>query len=174
MSNKDIFYSNDNEQEFFTTKQIAQILDMTPRTIRNFIKSNKLNAAKFGGEWRIRKKDLMNFMDDQFQNQYSEGRYKKMNSEVKDFLDGRHMEIEGPLQICTIIDIYDENKDNAVKTRNKIWNILNNKSREYNDFNFKGDWDYVNSENKGRFVFWTDSPDLIRNLIKPLSNKQAN
>jgi excisionase family DNA binding protein len=153
-------------QEFFTVDQVANVMQMTPRTIRNFIKSGKLRAAKFGGEWRIRKDDLNVF----WKAHYPEPEeVEEMNNSVKAFLDGNHMEIEGPVQICTIVDLYEEDEEEAEKTRDRVWDVVN--SPESNISTFQGHWRYIKEEKKGRFWLWTNKPETIRRLLAPLSKE---
>lgn len=166
MDDRAIFTGDYANRDFFTTDQVAQILEMTPRTVRNFIKSKKIRAAKFGGEWRISKTDLIQFMEMHFNAQSVDGRYEKMNNEVRDFISGDHMEIEGSLQICTIVDHYEENESLAMQKRDQIWNIVNTES----EGSFRGEWHYEKNEKKARFVFWSDSPRFISKLLGPLKN----
>ncbi len=168
MTDRAIFTGDYANRDFFTTDQVAQILEMTPRTIRNFIKTKKIKAAKFGGEWRISKADLIKFMEAHFNAQSIDGRYEKMNNEVRDFISGDHMEIEGSLQICTIVDHYEEDESLAIQKRDEIWNIVNTPFTGKG--NFKGEWHYEKSEKKARFVFWSDSPQFISKLLTPLKN----
>lgn len=144
MTDKFIFSGDYANKDFFTTEQVANILEMTPRTIRNFIKSKELRAAKFGGEWRISKPDLIAFMEKHFSSQSSDGRYEEMNGSVRDFINGDHMEIEGSLQICTIVDHYEEDESVAMQKRDEVWHIVNTES----EGRFKGEWHYNKNEKK--------------------------
>ena len=44
--------------EFLTVDQAARRVEVTPGTIREWIKKNKLTAARAGRQWRIRRVDL--------------------------------------------------------------------------------------------------------------------
>lgn len=166
MTNKAIFTGEYANRDFFTTDQVAKILEMTPRTIRSFINNKKIRAAKFGGEWRISKTDLIKFMDEHFNAQSVDGMYEKMNSEVRNFITGDHMEIEGSLQICTIVDYYEEDEALAIQKRDEIFNIVNTPCEGKG--NFRGNWHYVEDEKKARFIFWSDSPQFVGKLLDPL------
>jgi len=160
-----IFSGEFKDLNFFKVKQVADIFNMTPRTIRNFIRNNELKAAKFGGEWRIKKSDLIDFAQKHFDENRDE-MLRELNSSIKSFIDGNHMEIEGKLQICTIVDLYVEkgSKEKAEKIRNEVIEVVNTSTEKGT---FKGEWHFIEEENKLRFVFWTDNPQRINKLMEP-------
>lgn len=47
------------EDEFYTIDELAKVLKVHERTIRNNIKRGTLKAQKFGNQWRIRKSDIL-------------------------------------------------------------------------------------------------------------------
>lgn len=47
------------EDNFYTIEELAKILKVHPNTIRNNIKKGKINAKKYGEQWRIRKSDIL-------------------------------------------------------------------------------------------------------------------
>ena len=49
--------------DFFTVKDAAEILQVTERTLRGYIKAGKLKARKFGNFWRIAEPDLQAFLE---------------------------------------------------------------------------------------------------------------
>jgi excisionase family DNA binding protein len=51
------------EEQILTAEQVAKILQVHPFTVLKFIKKGKLKAAKLGRVYRIRKKDLDEFID---------------------------------------------------------------------------------------------------------------
>jgi excisionase family DNA binding protein len=48
--------------ELLTVDQLAQILELHPRTIRRYIREIQLKASKVGGKWRIRREDAELFI----------------------------------------------------------------------------------------------------------------
>lgn len=42
----------------YNIKEMAQILEVSPRTIMNYIKDGKLKCVKVGGKWKITKDNL--------------------------------------------------------------------------------------------------------------------
>ena len=45
----------------YTTKEVAELLKVTPRTVQDWIKSGKLPAKRYGRVLRIRAEDLAKF-----------------------------------------------------------------------------------------------------------------
>jgi len=52
-------------EKFFTTEQVANILQVHPFTILKFIKSGKLNGIKLGRVYRIKESDVNEFVEAQ-------------------------------------------------------------------------------------------------------------
>ena len=48
--------------ENYTTQQVADILQLKPKTIREYIKQGKIRAYKIGRSWRITEEDLKEFI----------------------------------------------------------------------------------------------------------------
>ena len=49
--------------EFYTVQEIAEMLKVSEMTVIRWIKSNKLKASKLGGQFRIKKQDLEDFVN---------------------------------------------------------------------------------------------------------------
>lgn len=45
----------------YNVKEIAQILEVTPRTVMRYIGDGKLKCVKVGGKWKITKENLEAF-----------------------------------------------------------------------------------------------------------------
>ena len=53
----------ENELEkMFTPEQVAEQFGLTPRTIKDWMRTGKLKGVKFGKSWRIKENDLKEFM----------------------------------------------------------------------------------------------------------------
>lgn len=46
----------------YTLEELTEVLQVTRRTLYNYIKSGKLKAAKMGKYWRITEKQLEDFL----------------------------------------------------------------------------------------------------------------
>lgn len=52
------------DEKFFTTEQVAAILQVHPFTILKYIKQGKLNGVKLGRVYRVKESDIKTFIDD--------------------------------------------------------------------------------------------------------------
>jgi excisionase family DNA binding protein len=59
------------KEKFYTTEEIADLLNVSTRVIRDIIKSNELIAIKIGREYRIRESDLEKFFKEHSTNSQS-------------------------------------------------------------------------------------------------------
>ena len=60
--------------KLYSVKEVADILDMNPETIKRYIHKEELKAYKVGREWRIKVSDLEEFV-------FSESNIKKGEGE---------------------------------------------------------------------------------------------
>lgn len=49
--------------KIYTTKEVAKILNVTVRTIYNYIDSGDLKAVKLGRYWRIKEEELIKYVE---------------------------------------------------------------------------------------------------------------
>jgi excisionase family DNA binding protein len=49
-------------EEFYTVEEVAERLKVTPRTVREWLRTKRLKAGKAGRQWRIHETDLQAFM----------------------------------------------------------------------------------------------------------------
>lgn len=55
---------DNNYRQFYTPEQIAIMLQVTPESIRRYVRSGKLKAIKLGGKFiRIEKKEIEAFIN---------------------------------------------------------------------------------------------------------------
>jgi excisionase family DNA binding protein len=52
------------EEKFFTTEQVANILQVHPFTILKYIKQGKLKGIKLGRIYRIKESDIQKFLEE--------------------------------------------------------------------------------------------------------------
>lgn len=52
------------DEKFYTTDQVANILQVHPFTILKFIKAGKLKGIKLGRVYRIKESDVQEFIED--------------------------------------------------------------------------------------------------------------
>ena len=51
------------EIRLYGLQEIADALNVTRRTLYNYLKQGKLKAVKIGGEWRVTEENLMSFLN---------------------------------------------------------------------------------------------------------------
>lgn len=49
--------------KLYSLKEVAHLLDVTERTLHNYIKSGKLKGQKIGGKWKISDENLKKFIN---------------------------------------------------------------------------------------------------------------
>lgn len=59
--NQDRYINNKKDINIYSLNEIEQILQVTRRTIYNWIKEDKLKAFKIGKEWRVTQEALDDF-----------------------------------------------------------------------------------------------------------------
>ena len=52
-----------NELKIYSLKEVEEILQVTQRTLYNYIKEGKLKATKIGKYWRVSHEDLKQFIE---------------------------------------------------------------------------------------------------------------
>ena len=146
--------------DLFTVDQLAQILDLHPRTIRRYIREDKLKAVKVGGEWRIRKEDAEAFIGSKV-NEYK----AEAISDVRAFVDGKDSELHGNYQVCTILDCYVDNEE-ASKISEIIMRHIhtNDPPPGMTKYQF---W-FDDAERKGRYILW-GNPAFIGRVLTAIS-----
>lgn len=65
------------EIEVYTLNEIADLLQVTKRSLYSWIKSGRLKALKVGREWRVTKKSLEAFLEENTATQAEEQPAKK-------------------------------------------------------------------------------------------------
>lgn len=133
--------------EVFTVEQLAQALDVHPKTIRRYIRDGKLEAHKVGGQWRIASAAAEAF----FGGQISEHK-KELEGDLAGFVSGTFTEIEGPLQICTIVDYYVSAPHEAKPIADALVDLMNSDWPRRGRAKYQ--YLYDPDEQKARFVIW--------------------
>lgn len=54
---------NVSDIKLYTLEELTDMLNVTVYTLRNYVKSGKLKAAKIGGKWRVSEDNLKKFIN---------------------------------------------------------------------------------------------------------------
>lgn len=76
-------------EKLYSINEVIELLQVTQRTVYNYIKANQLKAVKIGSQWRIKESELNRFLnqgtDEEYLKTYKE---KELKEEIKE-LDGQ-------------------------------------------------------------------------------------
>ncbi|MFD1676952.1 helix-turn-helix domain-containing protein [Alicyclobacillus fodiniaquatilis] len=141
---------------FLTVDQLAQMIDMHPRTVRRYIREGKLKAIKVGGEWRIRREDVKMFMDGNAQ-------VLQQNAieDVQAYIDGFDGQISGKFQVCTVLDCYVKDNDEAYEI-SKI--VMRHMNEDEDHGEAKSQYFYDKDAKKGRYILW-GNPRFVGRIL---------
>jgi excisionase family DNA binding protein len=151
--------------ELLTVDQLAQILELHPRTIRRYIRENQLKASKVGGEWRIRREDAEMFIGGKLDELKA-----KATDDIEAFIQGKDSEVEGKLQVCTVLDCYVDTPG-AVKISEVVMLHMNESNPNRGKAKFQYFYDDV--EKKGRYIIW-GNPTFIGKVLSAVGENALN
>jgi excisionase family DNA binding protein len=151
--------------DLLTVDQLAQMLEMHPRTIRRYIRDNQLKASKVGGEWRIRKEEAEMFIGGKLAVLKVEA-----TEDIQAFIQGKDSEVEGKLQVCTVLDCYVGTPEAAKISEIIMWHM--NESNP-NRGKAKFQYFYDDAEKKGRYIIW-GNPTFVGTVLSAVGNNIKN
>lgn len=146
------------EDKFYTINQVAEILDMHHKTIRNFITDGKLRASKVGKQWRISDDDLSSFME----------KNKDQTEQIVEFTTNEAPSnlVKGRINVSTVIDIEQIDKEQYMRISNTLIAIMNSKDPEMQNstINMK----YYEKDNKLKVLLWGEVK-FIEEMLSAIS-----
>ncbi len=142
--------------DLLTVDQLAQMLDMHPRTIRRYIREEQLKASKVGGEWRIRKEDAEMFIGSKLDEIKSDAM-----DDIQAFIEGKDSVVEGQLQVCTMLDCYVDTQE-ALQISEIIMRHMNQPDPSRGKA--KMQYFFDDNEQKGRYIIW-GTPAFIGKVL---------
>lgn len=144
----------------FGNYSFAEILDMHHKTIRNFITEGKLRAVKVGKQWRISHDDLCFFMEKNKDFTEKEQIVEFSTDETQISAVSRR------INVSTVIDIEQIDKDQYMRVSNTLIAIMNGKSSEFKNSTVKVK--YYESYNKVMVLLWGDVT-FIEEMLSTIS-----
>lgn len=136
------------EEKYYTIGEVASKLEVHTKTVRRYIYNGKIQALKVGGQWRIYQSALDRY--------YESSKYSSDNETVSQddfciFMDGQKRTTDDKLQICSIVDYYVDQQEEAKPIAHEITAvIMSMKGQEQYRFNYI----YDTAEKRARFVLW--------------------
>ena len=108
------------KDKFYTIYQVADQLEMSHKTIRNFISDGRLKASKVGKQWRIAEADLESFMN---QGESTEDKPEESLNSISFELpsDGT----EDHIKVSAVLDIHQQDKEQFMRLSNTLLANMN-------------------------------------------------
>lgn len=143
------------ENSYYTVDQIAEMLDMHPKTIQRYIREGKLKANKVGRSWRVTGHDLSIFVE----GSNSKLQKKTGSKEIKQNDNEK-------VKISSVVDIDVNDMDEAMRIVNMLTAVLNTKPQEYGKSTMNAQ--YLEPELKVRIMLW-GSLRFMKNMLDSIS-----
>lgn len=135
-------------EKLYTVDDVAEITNLTSRTIRNYLRDGILKGNKVGGQWRFTMQNI---------NELLESKNSKNNSQAHivqfllDFISGVNTDITGELQICSIADYYCKYIEDATLLSKEFTELQINISKSEPESKYI--YYYEAAEQKARYIF---------------------
>jgi excisionase family DNA binding protein len=149
------------ENNILTVDQVAEILELHPKTIRRFIREGKLKATKIGKQWRVTGDCLADFMGSKDTNIQAD------NQKISESLTNTDGNDNKPkIQVSAVVDIIVEDQNEAIRITNTLFAVMNCKDPSYG--NARCDHIFYKNELKARYILW-GSPQFITDILGCIS-----
>lgn len=138
-----------------TIEAVAEILSVHTRTVRRYIKENKLPAQKVGGQWRVLADDLKTFLGaDSFADIANR---PKPDPETRTYDSTKKERIV----VSAVVDIHVGSKDEALRLSSTILAAMNS---PHEDEQARCDQIFFEEEGRLRFMLW-GSPTFMKVMM---------
>ncbi len=108
------------KDKFYTIYQVADQLEMSHKTIRNFISDGRLKASKVGKQWRIAEADLESFMN---QGESTEDKPEESLNSISFELPSEGT--EDHIKVSAVLDIQQQDKEQFMRLSNTLLANMN-------------------------------------------------
>jgi excisionase family DNA binding protein len=133
----------------YTVAEIAKILDLHPKTVRRFIRDDRIRARKIGREWRVRKEDLR---------EYAHGELAGRPTE-----DESTIPLADRVHVSAVIELEEGNSAEVSRISNTLLAVLSGKDQAWGDSRY--DLIFHPETGRARFVLF-GAPQFIRTLLE--------
>lgn len=134
-------------EKFYTVDQVADMIDMHPKTIRKFIREGKLKANKVGKQWRITGHDLSVFTEGKDQ--------ERIVDETRDITFSTEDKGQTSTQrvtVSTVVDMDVKDMEEGTRIANMLMAVMNNKDSKYGTSTMNVQ--FIEKEKKTRIMLW--------------------
>ena len=153
----------DEFKKLYTVEDIAKMTSLTSRTIRNYLKDGSLQGKKIGGQWRFTMEDIGRLFNN---GNLSKDMSDNKKQELFDFIEGVNTDIHGKIQICTIIDYYCSDQEEAKQISDRLITVINNQENKFSQAKFH--YQFIEKECKARFILY-GVPEYMMKTLEMLS-----
>jgi len=122
-------------KDYYTVNQIADMLNIHPKTVQRYIREGRLRAAKIGKSWRVTGHDLSTFVE---------------NDRSENPAFGKRT--DRSIIASSVIDINVVGKEDAIRIMNTLTASLNSKPSEFGQTSMHSL--YIERENMVRITLW--------------------
>ena len=161
------------KDRIYTVEQVAELLDLHPKTVRRFIKDGKLRANKIGNQWRVTATDLHAFTTGENLNDLSSAPCSapvvsngseagNLSNLLEDSTSSKSPS-RIKAQVTSIVDVYVENKEEADRIANTLLAVMLGKDPAYGLAKF--DHLFYESEMKVKLILH-GQPALISKVLE--------
>jgi excisionase family DNA binding protein len=149
----------DEFEKLYTVEDIAKMTGFTSRTIRNYLKDGSLQGSKIGGQWRFTMENIKKLFNNGI---LLIDISRKNRQRILNFINDTNTDIQGKIQVCTIIDYYCENSNAGHQIYKKLVTVINSKDKESPPAKF--DYEFIEKQKKARFTLFGNPDYIIKTL----------
>src|SRR6056297_3146309 len=141
-------------KEYYTVKQIAQLLELHEKTVQRYIREGKIKAQKVGKSWRISKGNLDDFT----------GMLEEAGDETRKKM--KDTEFGKRAMVSAVVDIDECEREEAIRISNTLTAVLNSRNFEFGNSTMHTQ--YIEQEKKLRLMLWGHL-EFMENIIASIS-----
>ena len=149
--------------ELLSVEQVAMVLDLTPRTVRGYLRDGRLKGVRVGKEWRIHQDDFERFLD---ATGVEEARRRGVE-EVERYLNGEGGPVSGSFQVCAAMDCIVE----APRAREISQIIMDHVHAHGGRAKFQYTYDLESG--RGRYILW-GTPEFVGAVLSSVGEFQKS
>ena len=138
----------------YSVKEVAEILDLHPKTVQRFIREGKLKARKIGRAWKIS-------IDD-----FKEYAHAELSGAQSPIIDEKPLSaINERLTVSAVIELREAGNSEAERISNTLIAVLNGKDPSWGAARY--DYVYQPETGTARFILY-GTPLFISSMLKML------